>query len=37
MDECSKAFVNKQNLDRHVRIAHRKQKSKPLKVNSTTF
>jgi hypothetical protein len=30
---CTKTFVNKQNLDRHIRIVHSKTRSKPVKVN----
>ncbi len=33
MDHCIKTFANKQNLDRHIRLAHSKTKSKPIKVN----
>lgn len=33
MDNCVKIFANKQNLDRHIRLVHRKIPSKPVQVN----
>lgn len=35
IDNCTKTFVNKQNLDRHIKISHKKLKSKPVKVSCT--
>ena len=36
MNNCTKKFVNKQNLDRHIRRVHMKTKCKTLKVNCNT-
>ena len=33
MNNCIKTFVNKQNLDRHIRLVHTKTQSKPVQVN----